>query len=181
MLTFKRGKRRYNADFSIQDIYSFYTTKCENPVPSNVHKSVLKKFHQGWFTLAITTGMELHFPFRLGSLRVRKKKKRTKLTPDGKLDRSNLAVNWVETKKMWVEKYPDLTPEQIAEIPVTEKGFKYNYNDHTEKYTFRFYWDKITCNIPNKSWYSFKPIRDFKTQLARELKTNNKTQYLFLE
>lgn len=181
MLSFKRGNRRYKADFSIKEIYDYYITKHENCVDAKVYKDVLKKFHQRWFNLAITTGMELYFPYRLGSLRIRKKKKKPKLTPEGNLSRRNLAINWIETKQMWVEKYPDLTPEQIAEIPVEEKGFKYNYNDHTGRYTFKFHWDKLTSNIPNKSWYSFKPIRDFKTQLAKELKTNSKTQYLFLE
>lgn len=181
MLTFKRGERRYKADFVLQDLYKFYVEHTKNPVDIKTYKTVLKKFNSGWFKLAIVTGMELNFPFRLGSLRIKKSKRKFKFDETGKLDKSNFAMNYKASKDMWEQKYPNLTAEEILKIPLKERGIKYNYNDHTERYSFKFIWDKRTSNIPNKSWYSFKPLRDYRRLINEEVLNNLELQYLYYE
>lgn len=179
MLTFKRGERKYKCDYGVNDIYNFYKEKSKVPIDKKKWKAIVQEFNTITLRSCIYDGKEISLFYRLGSLRVRKKNKQFKLNEDGSVNTKNLTVDWKKTKLMWSKKYPDLTPEQIAQIPVEEKKLIYNLNEHTNKNTFKFYWDKLTCIVPNQQYYRFKVIRTFRREIARAIFNNSELQYIY--
>lgn len=181
MLVFKRNKRKYITNFSLRDVHKFYKEQYNSSLNSNIFHNIIKDFFTESFYEIITKGGEFIMPYRLGSIRLRKRKRNIKINPDGTINRSKMPVDWAATKKMWEEKYPLLTSEEIANIPVEEKGLKYNWNEHTDRYQFRFYWEKIISNVPNRNFYTFKAPRTYKQFLSKALKENKDIKYLHFQ
>jgi len=175
MLAFKRGERRYIADYGIKDLYRFYKekkeSKGEKPISYKLYKTIMRDFFCEVVFNMIYFGTPFVMPFRLGEIELMRRKLRIKVIGD-KVNRNKIPVKWKETKEMWVEKYPNLTAEEIAKIPIEEKGLIYNWNEHTDRYRCVFKWNKISCNVPNKKVYRFKMNRTAKLTLNRALREN---------
>lgn len=181
MLTFKRGARKYKCDYGVTDIYKFYQTTAKEPVDKKTWKSIVEEFNTISLRSCIYEGRELNLPCRLGSIRIKKRAKSLKLREDGSVDTDHLSVNWKKTKLMWMKKYPDKTPEEIAGIPIEEKKLIYNLNEHTGKHTFKFYWDKVTNIIPNKTYYRIRIIRELRREIAKAIFNNDQLQYIYFK
>lgn len=182
MINFKRGKKQYPNSFTIKELYNFYKEDAKKPVSLKVYRKVLYEFHEDIINRIIFKGETIRFFSNLGLIRIRRRKKKIRITEDGKVNRSTMSVDWLRTKQMWSNKYPDLTKEQILEIPVEKRGFVYNTNEHTNRYTFKFYWDKMTVKLPNKSYYSFDALREpANRKLAKALKSDKQLQYIYFE
>jgi len=176
---FQRGKRKTIADYKIQDIYKFYKKRCKekgtNILDYTIFVRLNKVFYENMMNRIIYEGAEFTIPYRLGGLRVKKKKQILKLDEEGNVDKRNLTPNWKKTKEYWARIYEDKTAEEIKEIK--DKHIVYELNEHTDGYRFSFFWDKITCVIPNQSAYYFTPIRKYKERLNVALKTIKNLQY----
>ena len=179
MISFKRGKRKTIADYKTQDIYKHYKIKCKErnlePVPYGKFAKILRVFNENRINLVIMENIEFHMPFRTGSIRVKKKEVKIKIKDNGDVDKRNLSINWKKTKEYWMKQYPNLTSEEIKEIP--NKKLIYELNEHTDGFRFIYYWDKITCNIKNQSAYSFTATRTNKEKLTVALKTIRNLNY----
>ena len=92
---------------------------------------------------------EFKMPYRLGTLRIKKKKMNYS-------KKNKLKINWLETNK--------------------HKKVIYHLNDHTDGFNYRWFWSKINAVIKNKSVYSFQATRTNKRRLAGLLK-NKKVDY----
>jgi len=90
-------------------------------------------------------------------------------------------IDWLKTKQMWTKKFHNLNEQEVLNIPFEERGLIYNTNEHTNRYTFKFHWDKSTVRLPNKSFYTFDVLRDFNRDLAKALKTDSQLQYTYFE
>lgn len=182
MLKFRRGEKwRYKCDYGSQDIYEFYKTQSKNPVDKKIWKNIVQEFNTISLRSCIYEGRILTLPSRLGSIRIRKRSRPIKLREDGSVFTENLAVDWKKTKAMWEKKYPDLTSDEIANIPIKEKKLIYNLNEHTNKHSFKFFWDKITSNIPNQNYYRLKIIRTLNREIARAIFNNDQLQYIYFK
>jgi len=181
MLTFKRGARKYKCDYGTSDIYKFYISQAKEPVERKIWKSIVEEFNTISLRSCIYDGREFNLPYRLGGIRIRKRSKSLKFKEDGSVDTEHISVDWKKTKLMWMKKYPDKTPEEISAIPVIEKRLIYHLNEHTNKHSFKFYWDKITSIIPNKTYYRVRIIRELNREVAKAIFHNDQLQYIYFK
>jgi len=183
MLNFGKGHgpRKYKSDYVLREVYAFYATKQPDPVSYKIWKELILKYNQAMMHHIIYDHSEWVLPKRLGTLRVKKKKKVLAVKEDGTIDKNRLKADWKKTKLMWEKKYPGKTEEEINLIPIEEKGIIYILNEHTEGYTFKFYWDRKASNVPQQNYYSFKVIRKYNRELAKALDTNPELQYYYFE
>jgi len=182
IINFKRGKKKFPNDYTIIDIYKYYKTDNNNPVSHNVFKKVLYDFHSDIFNRLIYSGESIRLFSNLGTIRIKKTKKIIQFDKEGKIKRTTLSVDWLKTKTLWSNKYPNLSNIEIMQIPIEERGLVYNTNDHTNRYTFKFFWDKSTVRLPNKTFYSFDVLRiPGNRALSNALKTNDQLQYIYFE
>ena len=159
IINFKRGKKRYPNDFTAEDVYKYYKSSHKNPVSSELHRKILYDFHSNIFHRLIYEGESIRLFSNIGTVRIRKTKRKIKFDKDGKIERKYMNIDWLKSKILWSTKYPDLTHDEIMKIAPKERGMVYNTNDHTSRCVFKFYWDKSTVKLPNKSFYSFDVLR----------------------
>jgi len=143
---------------------------------------ILKDFNLELARLIIEENEEFRMPSNLGTVRIRKYKKRIRVMPDGSLDVRNLSVDWEATKKLWLQEYPEYADEIKSKYMPTLKNIKnkpivYHLNQHTENYVARIFWNKIGCKVKNKNVYSIVLTYTNKRRIARLLKTNPNMNY----
>jgi len=176
MLNYKRGNRKILANYKTYDIYKHYRTKHGNDaVDRKTFMKVLKDILPQLILLMIYENFEFSIPARLGTLRIKKKLVEPKLDENGDLDVRSLSINYKKTKELWTKLYPDKTPEEIKEIK--DKPLVRELNEHTDGYRFIWYWDRLTCNIPNQSAYSLDMTRTYDRQLSNAAKTIKNLDY----
>lgn len=110
------------------DIYNYY--KKNNPGIDTSYtqfKYILSQFNKK-AVVHILQGRSLNFHNRLGRMRIKKVKRNF----------NSKTVDWLETNK--------LQKQGINKLVF-----------YTDDYWYRWYWEKRTCTIPNKSVYSFRP------------------------
>lgn len=178
-MQFKRGKRKFIADYKTKDIYRYYREEGGKITNYKLFVNLISEFNEELIKLIVNDGYEFIMPARLGSIRIRKKKVKIEFNPDGTIDKNRLSPDWVKSKKFWAEKYKGLSDEEIAKIP--DKRIIYNLNEHTDGYRFGWYWDKITSNILNQTAYRLEITRDWNNYFAQQLKTNSKLKNIYYE
>lgn len=149
-------------DYGIGDAYKFYKKKynSEKTVSNSEFSIICKDFNKRISNLIIYENFSFLLPFRLGRIRIRKYKPKTYLQKDGTLDKTRLRPDWNATNRLWAQ-----NPEAKK-----EKKLVYHLNEHTNGYQHRWFWEKLTSNVPNNSAYSFIPSRSNKRTLAKVLK-----------
>lgn len=177
MLTFKRGARRIVADYKSAEIYKHYKSKAKNPVDRETFWKVFKSAiygkedkYIGLIDRIILNNDCVRFPFRLGEIHMRRRKRCARIRKDGSLDKSILPVNWKATKELWEKTYPGLSPQEIYKL--SDKRVVYNLNEHTNRYSCTMYWNKLTSNIPNQWFYRLEINRDHKHKIRDSLLAN---------
>jgi len=128
--TLKNAYKDYDDFYKVG--YKKYRAICEDFNKRIIDKILLKAF-------------EFKMPYRLGSLRIRKK-----LMNYSK--KNKLKIDWQATNQ--------------------QKKVMYHLNDHTNGFNYRWFWSKINAVIKNKSVYSFQATRTNKRRLAALLKNN---------
>ena len=85
---------------------------------------------------------------------VRKRPSRISIV-NGKVT-TNLPVNWNATLKLWYEDPESYNNKTLVRLEYEE--------------IFRVYYNKSNANYNNKSFYEFRPIRDIKKGITRNIK-----------
>ena len=172
MLFFKRGRRKNIADFKTKDIFKYYKEKYkENALTQSQVRKIWKTFYPEIIKYMIFNNYEYLLPHHLGSFRIKKKKIEPKIDKDGNLDVGKLSVDYKATKKLWEERYPGKTAEELKMIK--NKPLVRELNEHTNGYRCFWYWDKITCNVLNQSAYVLEMTRTNKQLLSKAVSTND--------
>lgn len=122
-------------------------------------QSIIYAFNELYKTYILETGEKARFPAGFGDFAINKKKRKKIVTdPTGK-EHINLAIDWKKTK---------------------EKGRKiFNFNYHTEGYSFRWLWFKETTRLKDIDLWWFKPTRITSRLLTHYLKIDNKYQHRY--
>jgi hypothetical protein len=107
------------------------------------YRAVCEDFNKKIIEDILMKAKEFKMPYRLGTLRIKKKKMNYS-------KKNKLKINWLETNK--------------------HKKVIYHLNDHTDGFNYRWFWSKINAVIKNKSVYSFQATRTNKRRLAGLLK-----------
>jgi hypothetical protein len=171
MITYKRGKGKYNSDYKAKDFYAFYVTNVSDPLPNKLFRAIFKDFAEAIMLEIIYNGYELNLPAKMGSILIMEMPYEFRLTENGEVDKSRLIPDWKKTKLKWMKLYPDKTPEEISEIK--DKPIVYLENEHSDETIKRWYWDKISCNFRYQNIYRFNATRAWDRVLANANKQKN--------
>lgn len=172
MLVFKRGLRKIIADYKIKDIFKFYKKKYgEKALSQSRAHDIWKTFYPEIIKYMIFNNYEYLLPHHLGSFRIKKKKVEPKIDKEGNLDISKLSVDYKATKRLWEERYPGKTSKELKQIK--DKPLVRELNEHTDGYRCSWYWDKMTCTVPNQSAYILEMTRTNKQLLSKAVSTND--------
>jgi hypothetical protein len=115
------------------------------------YREICEEFNKRIINKILLKATEFKMPYRLGTLRIKKKKMNY-----SEKQRNKLKINWKATNK--------------------NKKVIYHLNDHTNGFNYRWYWLKREAIIKNKSIYSFQATRTNKRRLAALL-NNNEVDY----
>lgn len=129
------------------------------------YRDILMDINNEVMDLIISEGFEFRLPYRLGTLRIRKKKIKYRFKEDGTLDTQNLKVDWKSTNDLWNK----------DEEAKKNKTVVFHTNAHTNKYLLGFFWSKRTSKSRNLSVISFHASRANKRRLAKVSKNPYKT------
>lgn len=149
-------ERDYKITKSTPDLYKFYKNKVKEPLDNKKFLNVLYDLNKTISNLVITKSFEYRLPFRLGHLRIIKKKLRLKIK-DGKIDTNSNMVDWEATFDYWEEKYG--TRDKKILKTIKDKKRIYQLNEHSNGDIMSWYWNKKLCNVPNHTVYKFKPVK----------------------
>jgi len=174
-MAFKRTTGKNNADVGLRDLYKEYKSQVKTPVTYKVYVAFLKEYNERIMKAVVYEALEYKMPYRLGYLRIQKRKKKPYLK-EGKLVTRHILPNWKKTLDYWREKWPDKTDEEIKLIP--NKKIFLHHNDDTNGYSVRFYWDKRFSNAKNQTAYIYKATRTTKEILAKFIKQHGISGYL---
>lgn len=151
----------WKADYRVKDIY--------NEVETDLTRGEFGKFvsecNAALMFAMIDENIVLSLP-NLGYLSVQKTKP-VLLNEDGTLRKKGLRPDWGACRKLWAEKYPDKTWDEIKAIE--GKPLVYHKNRHTDGYVYSIVWDMLTTPMKGKSMYEFKAARGFRTYLSNQL------------
>jgi hypothetical protein len=174
MITKTTLRKKYNSDYSLPDFYKYYLStldKYELESSYNLSKKDYSKYLSELNERAMETaihGNVVRFPARMGDLLIKKSLKKARLNPDGTLDKTSVAIDYGSTNKLW----------KSDEEAKANKTLVFHSNEHSDKYIFKWVWDKTIANFKNKSGYKFIAVRKAKRSLAKEVKkSTNKSDY----
>lgn len=153
------------ADYRVKDIYKNEDIE----IPYKDFSAFVTECNFELLKAMILENLIIKLP-SMGSLSIKKYKPKV-LNDKGELNKKALKVDYGATRKLWKEKYPGMTIEQIKEIP--DRPLVYYTNKHSGGFIYKFYWDKFTSSLPGKSVYQFRPARDHSRFLARLVKDPN--------
>lgn len=149
----KRGKNKIQSPLTLSDSHQYYTRELPDNskynIPWSLYKYIISEFNKRMMEEIIKEGYIFKIPYRLGMLRIRKRKTNlNNLKPDFKVYR---------------ETEGELTSSHL--------------NDHSDGFYVRFYWNKNEgVVVKNKTIYSFIPTRTNSRYLASLLKDNSLNQ-----
>ncbi len=178
MYKIKRGKTKIKVDYGFKELYKFYKSGAENPIPSEILNKLLREYNNEILRMVIYDGLDYSMYFRLGSIRIKKRDNSLRLGEDGEVE-NKLKVDWPKTHSLWTSKYPNKSFEELKKI--RGKPLVYHLNEHTDGYVFRWFWDKVTSNIPNQSAYRFRAVRGIRREAAKAWKTYPELKNLYYE
>ena len=164
--TSRKGKKnRMKSHYRSQDAYKYYKSRYGNPhnLTQGMYGSIFKDFIEAVTDKMLFENLQFEFPGGLGVFSIRKRKKILRLYPDGSLDTRNLRVDYKSTVALW---------RKDEEAYIEHKKIYY-LNKHTDRYYYKFYWDKTICVTPNNSVYAFKPAKSLKLKLTRLLNSQH--------
>ena len=110
-------------------------------------------------------GRDATFPERMGRLEVRKYK--TYVGLEGGKIRTNLAVNWDKTLRLWFEDKEAYDNKTLVRCETKER--------------FKFYYNKYNATYNNKVFYEFLPTRDIRLKLKELINNQGFDAFLFTD
>ena len=155
------------ADYRVKDIYKEEDTG----IDYKTFSAFITECNAALMRSMILENSVLKLP-SMGSLQI-KKFKPSLLDEEGNINKKAMKVDFGETRKLWAQKYPGLTMEEIKKIE--DRPIVYYTNKHSDGYIYKIYWDTLTTNLPGKSCYKFRPARShgrFLASCAKNSKLN---------
>jgi hypothetical protein len=122
--------------------------------------SVIYGFNNLFREHILETGERMKLPAGLGDFSIKKKKQKKTIVKDGR--------TYITLSRDWVK-----TMERGKAI--------YNFNYHTEGYSFHWIWFRKSGIIKHRDLWYFKPCRSTSRMLCHYLKINNEYQHKYRE
>ena len=162
----RKYNKKYKVTKTIKDAYKLYKEDNLNGVDKSTFVKVCKEFNKLLIQQVIENSFEYRLPYRLGFLRVKKCKNVIEVV-DGKINTVRLKPDWDACWDYWNRIYEGKTRAEIVAIP--NKKLIYHYNDSTDGYYYKFFWDRKQCAIKNQAMYKFRPTMGVKKLLTAHL------------
>jgi hypothetical protein len=170
------GNPRRKVDFKEGDFYKYYKQNAKTPVSRQVFAQFSKKLGNGIIRLVTFDGVEVIFPWRVGTLYLKRRETKVYFDDVGNVDKHFMRVDWNKTLKHWDKVYEGKSMEEVKGIK--DKKYFFHLNEHSDGFKYRWYWDRVTSNVKNQSFYNFRPIRKIKRELTDFIRiTGNKVKY----
>ncbi len=135
-------------EYSLPDIYKFYTSRTRDPISYTLFKDICQEFNKEIITRIIDHSQVVQLPHRFGNISILKYKMSFK----------NPVFDYQEYKKTGIKSFL--------------------LNDHSDDYQMKFFWEKSKCVVKGKSPYVFKATRTNTRRLAQSIKTHGHSKYL---
>lgn len=158
-------KHKFKSDYGLGDVYKFFVEKYGNSynIKSFDFIQTCHKLNAEVVRLMIFDKREFFIPANLGGWRIKRRKTKFRLDKNGDLKTTHLPVDYQATKALW-----NNDPKAKK-----DKRLVFIFNDHTDGYRFKFWWDKRTSRVRNQSAYYIKPSRANSRLLAKAVKDPN--------
>ena len=143
-----KGKNKIQNPYTIQDTYKEYIKKYPQGsiyyLEYKEYVIITTMYLKHLANQLVRKSSTVTLPFRLGEISVVKHKPAYKSL-------RNMVIDWDRSKEL---------NKQVRQ-----------FNDHSNGFVYRFYWDRRKCFIENKTVYIFQPARVNKREVARLVKT----------
>lgn len=174
------ARRRVKKDINIYDTYRIYRkntkpmrgldgkkTRGSYDVKVKTYLAIIKDFHREVMRMIIEETFTWNMPFRMGTIRVRKKKQTYGFDQNGNLYTNSIPIDYKATKEMW----------KTNERARLEHKKIYITNEHSNGYKVTFHWSKKKAMCHGIREWQFIPTRTNKRQLAKCFKENPNMDY----
>jgi len=145
-----KGKNKIQNVLTLKHSYQYYIKDISETSKYNIdyktYRSVCEDANKLLSSMIVDEGFFFNIPYRLGLLRIKKKK-----------------INFKNLK-------PDFGLFNESEGELKNK----HLNEHSGGYYCMYYWNKKACVVKNKTYYCFIPTRYNKRYLASQLKGKGK-------
>lgn len=145
-----KSKNKIQKPFTLKHSYQYYIKDIDkdssNYVEYKLYKEICVEFNKLLMKSIIEDGKSFQVPYRLGILRIRKRK----------IDYNNLKPNFGLYNKTGIKTV--------------------HLNEHSGGYYGKFHWNKTTSIVKNKTIYSFIPTRANTRYLTKVIKDNGRSQ-----
>jgi hypothetical protein len=158
MITRSEGK--INSTFKGDAFYKEYKKEVTIPVSKTDYSAIRDLLYKEMIVSLYNEG-EFKFPFKFGTLKILKKKRRITYNSDGTINKIGYKIDWKQTKDYWGIKYPGLSQEELKLIKNKTKIYC------ESEWRLYMSYIKNTAHYVNKHYTWFKPSRN----LARGLKS----------
>lgn len=171
----KRGKGKIKGSIKKDAFYNFYEKNCKEKKISRIaYNAFLKELLDNFSKAIVELGLELKI-VKVGKIRI-KSNKLNFFKKDGTRSK-HLRVNWQATWDYWHTKYSNLTKQEITEVK--NKKVLYHDNDHTNQEFYSHHWDNLTMSLKYKTFYNFKPSRQYSRLIAKVVKDPNRKVFYY--
>ena len=151
-------ERKHKVTGGLWDAYKFFKGKYpESQINRKTYVDICHLFNKKVSNAIIKNSIEFRLFNRLGLLRIKAFKRNLKFRDDGRIDTSRNSIDWAKTRQLWYQLYPGKTMSEIKHIP--NKKVIIHLNEHSNGYSYRWYWDKRVCNFKNQTVYKFNPVK----------------------
>jgi hypothetical protein len=169
----KRGKGRFNSDYSIPKLYKFYLDDIggKKILKSNIlhernlyqEKNIYTNLIKEYLSMLMGRILDsdtVELPHNLGRLRIRKEPIKYYKVNKGRIN----------CLKIDYEKFNSLKKEG-------KKKLVFHLNEHSEGCEFKFYWERPKFVFMNKAPYKFYAVRKNNRLLAHKIKKEGKDYF----
>lgn len=143
--------------YGVYDYYKYYRKhkpkESKYVLSESQYFAIIRKVNE-YLMDSLIEGNDITLPYRLGRIELRKRDTYVKF--DGKKIRTNRAIDWDKTLKLW---YEDSESYKNKTLIRTE-----------DKSIFRVYYNRVVADYTNKSFFTIDFNRDFKRRLKTFIK-----------
>lgn len=166
----RKGKKgKFISDYGMHDAYKYFQNnyKCNYEITQREYSLIFKEVMERIMFKVIFESFDVKLPADVGNIRIKKTPIKIRFNPDGSLCTKGLRVDWKSTKDLWA----------IDTDAKDKKQLVFHFNEHTDRYNLKFYYDKRTSTMRNQSAYQFKVMRKWARLLNSAVKTNPNLNY----
>lgn len=147
------GRDRVRDSYTLQDMYKEYVKEYPEGhiyyLDYTSYIDITTAFLKYLNEQIVYKSATVTLPFRLGRVSVAKYKPHYKSV-------KNMTINWTKSKEL---------DKHVV-----------NFNEHSNGYLYRFWWDRTSCQVEFKTMYRFIPVRSMKRTVAKLIK-NKENDY----